>query len=220
MTVSIAFVDDQPALLSGLQHIFESEGNFRVAGSRNTSGGIVDLATRVGADVLVVEPGVAPDAVEAIRAAAEANPQCRILVFSATASVETAIETLEAGATGFALKSIPVEELFRAARMVSRGEAYISPSIATKVLLGMRNKATGKSGPDVELSRREKQVLQHLLSGQTNREIACASNISEKTVKHHMSVLMQKLNARNRVEVVLAAQAHPSLRGKPSSAHF
>src|SRR5690606_33479030 len=98
-------------------------------------------------------------------------------------------------------------ELAEALRSVARGNTYIPPIFACKVITALRNAAYRRQAAEaVKLSAREDQVVGLLLRGNTNKEIARKLSISEKTVKHYMSVLMQKLRARNRVEVVLAAQ--------------
>jgi DNA-binding NarL/FixJ family response regulator len=144
---------------------------------------------------------------EAIRKVAASRPKSRILAFTASQSIDTAVAVLEAGAAGYALKGISLDELAEAITRVHGGEAYITPSFAAKVVMALRENASRQREQRIVFSRREEQVLRLLLNGCTNREIAEAMRISEKTVKHYMSMLMQKLNARNRLEVVLAAQS-------------
>jgi DNA-binding NarL/FixJ family response regulator len=131
----------------------------------------------------------------------------RILTFTAATGIDDAISALEAGAGGYVLKGSTGEELIDAVRTVHAGDTYITASYAAKVVAGLRTASLRKSAIEaMRLSLREEQVLRLLLRGSTNREIATTLEIGEKTVKHYMTILMQKLNVRNRVEVVLAAQ--------------
>lgn len=122
---------------------------------------------------------------------------------------------LEAGALGYVLKGSTFEELTEAIRVVHGGDTCITPSFASKVIAGLRMASLRRQAARaIRLSAREEQVLRLLLRGNTNKEIALALSISDKTVRHYMTVPMQKLNARNRIEVVLAAQ---ELRIAPAS---
>lgn len=117
------------------------------------------------------------------------------------------MKAFEAGAIGYVLKGSTDEELMQAIETVLAGETFITPSFASKVISALRTSAMPRSAPQaVRLSVREDQIVRLLLLGRTNKEIAHRLQISEKTVKHYMTLLMQKLHARNRVEVVLAAQ--------------
>jgi DNA-binding NarL/FixJ family response regulator len=134
-------------------------------------------------------------------------PGTKILIFTAFSSVDSALRALDAGATGFVLKGSTCEELFEAVDAVLRGEMFITKQYASQVMSGLRERTQRDDlVRPVKLSVREKQIVSQLLQARTNREIASKLLISEKTVKHYMTGLMSKLQARNRVEVVIAAQ--------------
>jgi DNA-binding NarL/FixJ family response regulator len=121
--------------------------------------------------------------------------------------VDSVLKALDAGATGFVLKGGRIEEVIEAVESVMRGEMYITKQYAGQVLGGLRNReARTRLNNAIRLSVREKQIIGHLMHARTNREIAEALFISEKTVKYYMSGLMTKLNCRNRLGVVVAAQ--------------
>jgi DNA-binding NarL/FixJ family response regulator len=128
------------------------------------------------------------------------------VAFTASSSKDTAISALEAGVLGYVLKGSTLEELADAVRQVHMGETYLSPSVSANVVAGLRQQARYRTMERVRFSKREEDVLRLLLRGSTNREIAEALSLQEKTIKHYVSVLIQKLDVRNRVEVVLAAQ--------------
>ncbi len=212
--ISVAFVDDHPVLLSGLCQLFAGSEEFKVVAVGRSAGELVAVAANTRPDVIVADLTMPGSVLEAIARIANEGQGIKILTFTASGSIDTAISVLEAGASGYVLKGSTLDELAEAIRQVHAGETYITPSVATKVVAGLRERARGNDLRRVVFSRREEQVLRLLLKGRTNREIADALVISEKTVKHYMSVLMQKLNARNRLEVVLAAQSLAQMDGQ------
>jgi two-component system, NarL family, nitrate/nitrite response regulator NarL len=203
---NIAFVDDHPIMLSGLVRLFSSGSDLNVIAVGKTAGDIVDIAQNMRPDVMVVDLGMPGNALEAIAKATAGGSKTKILAFTASESVDLAVKALEAGALGFVLKGSTLEELRDAIDRVNAGETYINPGFATKVVAALRKENVRQSVPRVTFSRREEDVLRLLLRAKTNRQIAEELAISEKTVKHHMTVLIQKLNVRNRIEVLLAAQ--------------
>ena len=121
--------------------------------------------------------------------------------------VETVVRALDAGATGYIALDLTVAELLSATKMVSEGHTFISPNIATKVIGALRTAARRKAlNVARKLNVREEQIVKLLLKGKTNREIAAALGLQEKTVKHYMTLLMHKLDARNRLELAMTLQ--------------
>ena len=205
--VSIAFVDDHPVLLNGLAHIFSEIARFEVLAVGRCASDVVALATAQHPDVVLLDLNMPGDAFAAIARIRELSPQTKIVVFTASAGIDHAVRALEAGATGYVLKGSTDDELMQAIDTVLAGETFITPSFASKVIAALRAASIRRTAAlKVKLSVREDQIVRLLLLGRTNKEIAQRLQISEKTVKHYMTLLMQKLQARNRVEVVLAAQ--------------
>jgi two-component system, NarL family, nitrate/nitrite response regulator NarL len=104
------------------------------------------------------------------------------------------------------LKGASIGELHNAIVQVLAGETYVSPSLAAKLIERLRKPANTRNTRELNFSKREEDVLRELMNGRTNKEIAIALSISDKTVKHYMTVLIQKLEVRNRVEVVIAVR--------------
>lgn len=204
--VRVAFVDDHPVLLSGICQLFASSEEFEVVAVGRCAEDAAAIAQCFCPDVLVIDLNMPGRTLETIARMTTGATTPKVLAFTASCCIETAISTLEAGALGYVLKGSTIDELTDAIRHVSAGETYITPSFALKVVAGLRQQARARSLPRVTFSKREEDVLRLLLRGGTNKEIAGALSISDKTVKHYMTVLIQKLNVRNRVEVVLAAQ--------------
>lgn len=205
-TVTVAFIDDHPVLLSGICQLFASSEEFDVMGVGSTANDVLEIAKSVKPQVMVIDLNMPGHVIEVIATVSEKHPQTKLVAFTASNNIDTAISALEAGVLGYVLKGSTLEELIEAIRLVHRGHTFMSPRISASVIAGLQVKARARSVPTVRFSRREEDVLRFLLQGCTNKEIANSLSLSEKTVKHYMTVLMQKLDVRNRVEVVLAAQ--------------
>ncbi|QYX56461.1 response regulator transcription factor [Roseovarius sp. SCSIO 43702] len=205
-TCNLAFADDHPVMLSGISQLFASNDEFSVVAVGKTAQDLVEIAKTVKPDVIITDLSMPGRVLEAIATIANEYSGTSVMAFTASTNVDTAIAALEAGAVGYVLKGTTLDDLVDAIRQVQRGETYMSPDVAAGVVAGLRKQASERRTPRVSFSKREEDVLRLLMKGATNREIALALSLTEKTVKHYMTVLIQKLNVRNRVEVVLAAQ--------------
>jgi DNA-binding NarL/FixJ family response regulator len=204
---TIAIVDDHPLLAEGLAAVLGRYDHLRVIATGNKADDILDIIDDYGPDIILVDlnmPGDALGSVEQVRARACST---KLIVFTASTSTDHAVSALAAGAAGFVLKGSQAAELVEAIDAVCRGEVFITPSFAAKVIGALQAKeAEKRAAEQLKLSVREEQIVRLLLCGKQNREIAAALTLSEKTVKSYMSNLMAKLHARNRLEVVIAAQ--------------
>lgn len=207
MKIKVAFFDDHPVLLDGLVSLYSTKKDMQIVGKGYNAIEALKATEELNPDVLVLDLNMPGDTISTIEVLLRNFITTRILIFTAASSIETAIQVLNMGVSGYVLKGSTANDLYDAIRIVHGGNTYISPGFATKVILSMKTAEMRRmAGTQKRLSIREEQIVQYLMQGKTNREIADFLEISEKTVKHYMSLLMQKLDARNRVEVVLAAQ--------------
>jgi two-component system, NarL family, nitrate/nitrite response regulator NarL len=205
--ISVAFVDDHPVLLEGLVANFSARADYSVVGTGVCAGDALVVASRERPDIIVIDLNMPGDSFEAISKIPQFSPQTKVLAFTASAGIDYAVRALEAGVSGYVLKGSTANELCEAIQKVLTGETFITPSFATKVIVALRDASLRKiAARAIKLSLREDQIVKLLLRGRTNKEIANQLNISEKTVKHYMTLLMQKMNVRNRLEVIIAAQ--------------
>ena len=205
--VSVAFVDDHPVFLAGLTSLFANIAGFEVVATGATAADAVQIAAETSPDILMMDISRPDDTFEAVRQITSNHGSTRVLVFAASPSVDHAVMALDAGARGYILKCGSVEDLIQGVRAVHSGETYLTPGFATKVINALRNASIRKMAVQaLRLSAREDQIVGLLFRGRTNKEIATVLSISEKTVKHYMTILMQKLRVRNRLEVVIQAQ--------------
>lgn len=211
-SVRVAFVDDHPMLLEGIGAVFARHGRYNVVAKGSDADAARAIAAQFEPNLLFVDLSMPGDVYGAISDIAAGN-RTQVIVYTACNSVDLAVKSLDSGASAFILKESISNELFGAVDAVIKGEVFISPSLSGKVLSALRGRNSRREGTaGTKLSHREEQVVALLLKARSNKEIALSLSISEKTVKHYMTNLMTKLNARNRVEVVLAARQHGSLQ--------
>jgi DNA-binding NarL/FixJ family response regulator len=203
--IRVLLVDDHPVVREGLAAMLITQKDFDVVGEASDGAQAVEMVERLGPDVVLMDlemPRV--DGPEAIRRIRARNPDARVLVLTAYDTDERILDAVQAGAQGYMLKGAPRDELFRAVRIVNDGGSLLEPVVAHK-LLGRMGKMLSHE-PDVEqLTERELEVLQQLVKGSRNKEIANQLCITERTVKFHTSIIFQKLGVTNRSEAIAAA---------------
>lgn len=207
--ISILVVDDHPILRRGLVSLLDEYPEFKVVGQASSADDAISLAERFQPDVVTIEvhvPGVGGIAVtEKMR---QLLPDCKILVLTASEMDEDLFASIKAGALGYVLKDVGLEEIIDAIRTVAKGETVISPSIATKLLDEYRRVSNQEFGSeDCDLSPRELEVLKLVSVGASNKQIASQLFITEATVKAHLRRILQKLHANNRTEATAIAHA-------------
>ena len=202
--LNLVLVDDHPIVLAGLVDILRANPRYQVAGIGSTAEDARRLVRDKDCDVLVADLNIAGDMMETMRQIRAEQPEVKILVFTASADTELCMDALSAGANGFVLKGSSGGDLFYAIEEVVAGKEFISSSMGSKVIRELRAAEQRKAERGtVGLNSREDQVVRELLKGSSNKEIANKLKLSDKTVKHYMTQIMQKFNARNRLEVVL-----------------
>jgi DNA-binding NarL/FixJ family response regulator len=195
--IRVLIVDDHPVVRDGLRGIFESTAEFEVAGEAGNGAEAVTRARALKPDVVLMDlrmPDV--DGVTAIKRLAELGLDTRVLVLTTYDTDSDVVPAVEAGATGYLLKDAPRTELLRAVRAAARGEAVLSPSVATRLLGQVRAPAREP------LSNRELDVLALVARGTSNRDTATRLFISEATVKTHLLHIYAKLGDNDRAAAV------------------
>ena len=210
--VNVAFVDDHPTLLLGLSAMFAEYERFNVAATGCSAADARTIAENNHPDLMLMDLSMPGDVFATIGHIAKHHSNTKVLIFTAFSSVDTALKAMGAGATGFVLKGSRCDEMLDAVDTVLSGKMYVTSHFANQVFNGFRNREQREEavGP-MKLSFREKQIVTELMHAKTNREIATSLRITEKTVKNYMTSLMNKFHARNRVEVVIAAQKSSDL---------
>ena len=230
MALRVALVDDHRLMREGVKELLTRRG-VQVVGEGGTGHDAVRLAQELRPDVLLLDLGMPGlDGLEATRLIQAADPAQAIVILTASESESDLFEAVRSGARGYLLKSHDPEQFVTSLESAARGEAVLTPSLASKILQELaRGSTTGdtasapghglpalgsvRSAPpeplEVEpLTPREHDVLDQVAHGATNREIAASLIVSENTVKYHLKNILQKLHLRNRAEVVAYALRH------------
>ncbi|MDG4787938.1 response regulator transcription factor [Micromonospora sp. WMMD1102] len=198
--ISLLIVDDHPVVRDGLRGMFSADGRFEVLGEAGDGAEAIAAGERLRPDVILMDLRMPrTDGVTAIRELARRGVSARILVLTTYDTDSDVLPAIEAGATGYLLKDAPREELFRAVEAAARGQAVLSPAVATRLMGQIRQPA---SEP---LSQRELEVLELIAQGSTNREAARQLFISEATVKTHLLHVYAKLGVNDRAAAVATA---------------
>ena len=208
MPIRLLVADDHPVVRDGLVAMLSTQPDLVVVGEAATGAEAGERAAALAPDVILLDlemPGM--DGVEALRQIRAARPDAPVIVFTAFDTDERIVSAVRAGAQGYLLKGAPRDELFKAIRVVSEGGSLLQPVVASKLLQHMSQQATERETSADSLTEREMEVLKLLAQGKTNKEIAAALVISERTVKFHVGSILSKLGAGNRTEAVtIAAQ--------------
>ena len=206
MTIRIIVADDHPIYRDGVVTSLEETGEFRVVGTAGSAEEAIHITDAKRPDIALLDlsmPGGGLAAVEAISAAGSAK---HVAMLTVSEEDEHVADALRFGAIAYILKGVSASQLRRVLKGVAHGEAHVSPGLAAKVLTLMSRDETSKEvSPLEDLTKREEDILRLVAKGQSNKEVANALELQEKTVKHYMTVIMGKLHARNRVEAALIA---------------
>ncbi|TDD08431.1 response regulator transcription factor [Nonomuraea deserti] len=197
--VRLLIADDHPIVRDGIRGMFAGDPGFEVVAEAGDGAQAVDLARALDPDVILMDLRMPRmDGVTAIRELARLGLKARVLVLTTYDTDSDVLPAIEAGATGYLLKDALREELARAVAAAARGEAALSPSVATRLLGQVR-------APADPLSGRELEILDLIAQGTTNREAAARLFISEATVKTHLLHIYAKLGVNDRAAAVAAA---------------
>jgi DNA-binding NarL/FixJ family response regulator len=203
----VLVADDHALFRKGVTGLLRGADGFTVVGEAQDGREAVAKALALLPDVVLTDiymPGM--DGLEAARRIKAALPSTKIVVLTVSEEDQKLFEALRAGAHGYLLKNVEPEELFRTLRGVVRGEAFVTPSMAAKILEEFTRQARPQKGTtSAGLTPREREVLELLTRGAVNKEIAAALAISGNTVKNHLKNIMEKLHLENRVQVVAYA---------------
>lgn len=202
----VLVADDHALFRKGVATLLRDADGFSVVGEARDGREAVAKAQTLTPDVVLMDiymPGM--DGLEAARRIKAAMPATKIVMLTVSEEDQSLFDAVKAGAQGYLLKSVEPEELFHTLRGVVRGEAFITPSMAAKILAEFTRQARAGKGRDSVLSPREREVLDLLTRGAVNKEIAAALQISGNTVKNHLKSIMEKLHVQNRVQIVAHA---------------
>lgn len=208
--IRVIIVDDHALFRRGLQMVLEVEEDIDVVGEAGDGSEALSKAEETVPDVVLMDVRMPKrSGLEATRAIKEILPNTKILMLTISDEEADLYEAIKAGASGYLLKEISIEEVANAVRAVNAGQSLISPSMASKLLnefASMVKRSDERAGvPAPRLTERELQVLKLVARGYNNRDIAKELFISENTVKNHVRNILEKLHLHSRMEAVVYA---------------
>jgi len=202
--IRVLVADDHPLFREGVIHSLASEPDFSVIGQAATGEEALRMARDLLPDVVLLDiamPGW--DGLLTAEKIATACPATKIVMVTVFEDEDKLLAAFKAGARGYVLKGVPARELASVVRATANGEVYVPPSLAAGMMVAL----TRGRPPDPleELTEREREILELVGRGHTNREIGQRLHLSEKTIKHYITNILEKLQVRSRVEAALVA---------------
>jgi len=208
MTISVCLVDDQTLVRQGIRSLLELSDDIRVAAEAADCAQAVQVIPQAKPDVVLLDmrmPGMS--GLDVLNALAQKNALPPTIILTTFDDDQLVLAGLKAGARGYLLKDVSLEQLVEAVKTVAAGGSLVAPVVTQRLLTGlerMQNNFTSLDQPD-PLTERETEILRLMASGYSNKEIANSLSVAEGTVKNHVSNILSKLGVRDRTRAVLKA---------------
>jgi len=205
----VLIADDDDLMRAGLVELLSGEHEIEIVGEASTGREAVERARRLAPDVVLMDVRMPDlDGIEATRELTRASPGIRVLILTTFEQDDYVFGALRAGASGFLLKRARPEELIAAVHTIAAGDSLLSPSITRRVIDRVAQQPLPELAAQAkldELTRREREVLELIARGLSNREIAAALVVEESTLSTHSKRILMKLGLRDRVQIVIFA---------------
>jgi DNA-binding NarL/FixJ family response regulator len=221
----VLITDDDDLMRAGLVELLTADPEIEIVGQASTGREAVDLARRLVPDVVLMDVRMPDlDGIAATRELSRSASATKILILTTFEQDDYIFGALRAGASGFLLKRARPEELIAAVHTIDAGDSLLSPSVTRRVIDRMAQQPTPEladQGRLDELTPREREVLEHIARGLSNREIAAALAVGESTIRTHVKRILMKLDLRDRVQAVIFAYEtgvnRPAVGAEPPS---
>lgn len=210
----VLLVDDHPLFREGLATLLDVRG-IEVVAQAADGAEAVRLARETRPDIVLMDltmPGMS--GFEATRRITDELPHTKVVVLTVSETAEDVFEAVRCGARGYLVKSAAAPEFFDLLESVDRGDPALAPGLAMKIVQMLAGRSGATTPPGAELTPREEEVLRLVAQGHTNREVAQALDVSETTVKSHMTNILARLHLHNRAQVVAYAHEHGLTSGQ------
>jgi len=180
---------------------------FDVVGTGESSQKALQLAAELKPEIALLDISMPGGGLTALEELMGSDDDIRVVMLTVSENDNDVLKAINNGAAGYVLKGVGGNDLVNILSNIAQGGSYVSPSLAAKVLVAMQGSQGTSSKTSLDaLTKREEQVLRLVSNGKSNKEVARDLDLQEKTVKHHMTSILQKLNVRNRVEAAVLAK--------------
>ena len=220
----VLIADDDHLMRAGLVELLTADSEIEIIGEASTGREAVERVCRLAPDVVLMDVRMPDlDGIGATRELSRAAPEARVLILTTFEQDNYVFGALRAGASGFLLKRTRPEELIAAVHTIAAGDSLLSPSVTRRVIERMAQQPTPEFADQAkldDLTPREREVLEVIARGLSNREIAAALVVEESTIRTHVKHILMKLDLRDRVQAVIFAYetgfSRPAVGAKPS----
>lgn len=208
--IRIVIADDHPLYREGVARTLQDDPEIEVVGQGQDAISAAELTESLLPDVVLLDlsmPG--GGGIAALRRIMEMEVPPKVAMLTASEEDDDVMQALKAGALGYILKGVGSRDLVTVVKDIARGQSYVSPTLAARILNAMRAGAAPRpANPIDDLSKREEDILRLVADGKSNKEVGRVLDLQEKTVKHYMTSILQKLHVRNRTEAAVLAREH------------
>ncbi|MFN2220587.1 MAG: response regulator [Anaerolineae bacterium] len=210
MGLRILLVDDHEVVRVGVRALIERQPGMEVVGEASTVGDAITQAEQLAPDVVVLDvrlPG--GNGLQACQQIKAQRPETRVIILTSYPDEQILFDAIASGADGYVLKRVGSDDLIRALERVGRGDSMLDPAVTEKVFAKMREaRQQERAHAFADLSGQDLQILARVAEGETNREIGAALQLSEKTVRNYVSIILGKLGVNSRAQAAAYAARH------------
>lgn len=209
--IRLVLADDHPIYRDGVARILQEAGGIDVVGQAQDGEAAAQMCETLNPDLVLLDISMPKGGgLGALTRIMRMEKPPLVAILTASEVESDLMQVLKLGAAGYILKGIGGSELIEVVRDLAAGRSYVAPGLAGRLLVALRGNPAGAAAPNplADLSRREEDILRYVAQGLSNKEVGLHLDIQEKTVKHYMTSILQKLHVRNRVEAAMLAREH------------
>ncbi|MBC7477535.1 MAG: response regulator transcription factor [Pseudorhodobacter sp.] len=211
MKIRVVLADDHPIYRDGLARSMADAGDLEIVGQAGDGDQAAEMVARERPDVVLLDISMPKGGgIGALTRIMALDAPPRVAMLTASEADDDLMQAIKLGAMGYILKGVGAGELVDLVRDLAAGRSYVSPGLAGRLLVAMRRREPTAPEPTPldDLTKREEEILKLVALGKSNREVGEALELQEKTVKHYMTSILEKLQVRNRVEAAMLARTH------------
>ena len=208
-SIRVVLADDHPIYREGVARTLADAGGIEVVGQAADGEAAAVMVAELRPDLVLLDISMPKGGgLLALSRIVQGDNPPKIAMLTASEGDDDLIQALRLGALGYVLKGVGAGELVDLVRGLAQGQSYVSPGLAGRLLVGMKTRHSAPANPLEDLTKREEDILRLVAQGLSNREVGQTLDLQEKTVKHYMTAILQKLHVRNRVEAAMLARQH------------